>query len=257
MNRHTVTRAIAALGTAAILAGTAQTAANADTGTSRSAETATPAAYINYLTASKDAGAAQTLSDFKGLSAPDQEKYLDYLNDPKVLEAFLQEAAESEPGAEPKTATAARTMAAEDSTSLFDGDVVVEAAQESTFTPDTTAGVQAARGNLPKGTWESKYTHSQKILGVTVTKLSVWVNYYTNGSRITKVNFADGGKRNFNAAVAISMGVPKAWKDGSYANGSVVWEGSIVYKGFGVSIDKRQKVWANQTGYRGGYLKNI
>ncbi|MFB7090476.1 hypothetical protein [Streptomyces sp. NPDC056296] len=90
-----------------------------------------------------------------------------------------------------------------------------------------------------------------------MTKLSVWVNYYTNGNKITKVNFADGGKRNYNGAVTISKGVPKHWKDGSYANGSVVWEGNIVFKGFGVSIDKREKVWANEYGYRGGYLKNI
>jgi hypothetical protein len=140
--------------------------------------------------------------------------------------------------------------------------VVIEGEQEATFTPDTTEAApgesaEATRGKLSRGTWESKYTFNQKILGVTVTRLSVWVNYYTNGSKITKVNFADGGKRNFNAAVSISKSTPKHWKDGSYANGSVVWEGSIIYKGFGVNIDKRQKVWANEYGYRGGYLKNI
>ena len=253
--RRAVAKAVAVLGTAAIVAGTVGTAsANADV--ARSSQTATPAAYISYLASSNEAGSAQTLRDFKALSSSEQEKYLDYLNNPEVFKALMEDA--SEPATD--TVASAKSVATNDTTSLFGGDVVVESEHESTFTPDSTsdstAGVQAKR-KLSRGTHESTYTHTQKILGVTVTKLSVWVNYYTNGSKITKVNFADGGKRNYNAAVSISMGVPKAWKDGSYANGSVVWEGSIIYKGFGVSIDKRQKVWANEYGYRGGYLKNI
>ncbi|MFI9202331.1 hypothetical protein [Streptomyces sp. NPDC053048] len=246
MNRRTAARTIAALGTAAILAGgtmgTATAADTAGTGTTRNAQTATPAAYITYLSASREEGAAQTLKEFKALPVAKQNKYLDYLNDPKVLKALMEDAP--------------RADRAESRTSMFDGDVVVESRQQATFAPDAPAG-SAALGKLSRGTWESWYQASQKILGVTVTKLKVWVNYYTDGNKITRVNFADGAKRNFNAAVSISMGVPKAWKDGSYANGSVVWEGSIIYKGFGIQIDKRQKVWANEYGYRGGYLKNI
>jgi hypothetical protein len=259
-SRRAFARAIAALGTATILTCTAGAAtATADTGIERSGQTTTPAVYIRYLSSPKfanDESAARTLSEFKGLSAAGKEKYLDYLNEREVLEAFLLATSEAEPGSDPAAAPTARTTTVEKSTSSFNGDVVVVAEQEATFTPDATAGAQA-RGKLSRGTWETKYSHSQKILGVTVTRLSVWVNYYTNGSKITRVNFAECGKRNFNAAVAISNSVPRHWKDGSYANGSVVWEGSIIYKGFGVSIDKRQKVWANEYGFRGGYLKNL
>ncbi|MBW8738086.1 MAG: hypothetical protein JF621_13495 [Streptomyces turgidiscabies] len=259
-SRRAFARAIAALGTATILTWTAGAAtAIAETGIERSGQTTTPAVYIRYLSSPKfanDEAAARTLSEFKGLSAAGKEKYLDYLNDPKVLEALILATSEAEPGSDPAAAPTARATAVEESTSSFNGDVVVVAEQEATFTPDAAAGAQA-RGKLSRGTWETKYSHSQKILGVTVTRLSVWVNYYTNGSKITRVNFAECGKRNFNAAVAISSSVPKHWLDGSYANGSVVWEGSIIYKGFGVSIDKRQQVWANESGFRGGYLKNL
>lgn len=261
---------MAILGSAVIIAGMTQTtiAAADDTSPARSNETASVSEYMAYLawkTASQEPGAADALSKFKALSPPDKEKYLDYLNNPKALEALLQEAAEGEPGTDTPTVStaAANTTAAgvTSSTPLFGGDIVIETAQESTFTPDPDGPTpareaQAAGGKLRKGTWESKFTASQKILGVTVTKLSVWVNYYTNGNKITKVNFADGGKRNYNAAVALTKSIPKAWMDGSYANGSIIWEGSIVFKDFGISIDKRQKVWANAYGFRGGYLKN-
>lgn len=246
MNRRTAVRAIAALGTAAILAGGTATAATAATGggsaPARSAKTATPAAYVKYLGASHEEGAAQTLKEFKGLSTAKQQKYLDYLNDPKALKALLTET--SRPGA------AAR------STSLYKGDVVLEGKHTATFRPDAVNEL-AAKGKLSRGTWETTYTASQKIFGITVTKLKVWVNYYTDGNLIRQVNFADGAKRNFNAAVSISMSVPKAWQSGPYAHGSVNWEGSIIYKGFGIQIDKRQEVWANEYGYQGGYLKNI
>ncbi|MFG3079575.1 hypothetical protein [Streptomyces parvulus] len=259
-SRRRVARSIAVLGAVAIVAGTAVTSVAADDhAATRSGQTATPAAYISYLASSSEEGAAQTLSDFKGLPAAEQEKYLDYLNNPEVFRALMEDAPEptQDTTAGPQSAPAEDTT-----TSLFGGDVVVESEHESTFTPDTKpepgSSAEAARKRkLSRGTWESTYSHTQKIFGVTVTKLSVWVNYYTNGSKITKVNFADGGRRNYNASVSISKGVPKHWKDGRYANGSVVWEGNIVFKGFGVSIDKREKVWANEYGYRGGYLKNI
>ncbi|MFB7090477.1 hypothetical protein [Streptomyces sp. NPDC056296] len=152
-NRRTVARAIAVLGAIAIVAGTGGTSATADErATTRSGQTATPAAYISYLASSSEEGAAQTLGDFKGLSAAEQEKYLDYLNNPDVFKALMQDA----PEPTPDTAARVQSAVAEDTTtSLFGGDVVVESEHESTFTPDTkpgtAAGAQAAKRKLSGG----------------------------------------------------------------------------------------------------------
>ncbi|MER7753327.1 hypothetical protein [Kitasatospora sp. NPDC097643] len=83
------------------------------------------------------------------------------------------------------------------------------------------------------------------------------MDYYTNGHRITKVDHADCAKRNFNAAVSISHSVPKASLYGGEANGEVISEGSIIYKGFGIEIDKRHHVVADADGFKSGYLKNV
>ncbi|WP_159769189.1 hypothetical protein [Streptomyces sp. HM190] len=266
---------MAALGSAVIIAGLTQTAnaASADTKPTRTPETATPVDYIAYLahqSANGAAGAGEALQAFRGLSSAAKETYLDHLNNPAALEALLQAVGEAEPDPDPETASApvsataavgeTKTVATTTaSKTLADGDIVIETTQEATFTPDPDdiPGPTQPSGKLRRGTWESTYRVTQRIFGVPVTRLSVWVNYYTNGNKITRVNHADGGKRNFNAAVAITKSLPKAWKSGSYANGSVGWEGSIVFKDFGITIDKRQKVYANEYGFRGGYLKNI
>ncbi|OIJ69597.1 hypothetical protein [Streptomyces mangrovisoli] len=206
------------------------------------------AAYEATLADSKESGAADTLKQFDGLAHDDQVKFLDYTEDPDNLKALLHEAADV-----PAAGTTTHSI-----TSLSGGDVQITADSNADFTPDTSGGGDSsAAARLHRGWWDTTYTVSQKILGVTVTRLSLWVNYYTNGSSITKVDHADCGKRNFNAAVAIGHGTPKAWLAGGTANGEVVWEGSIVYKGFGVEIDKRHHVAADARGFKSGYLKNI
>ena len=37
----------------------------------------------------------------------------------------------------------------------------------------------------------------------------------------------------------------------------MIWEGSIIYQGFGIEIDKRHHVTANANGFKRGYLKNV
>ncbi|MFD7877397.1 hypothetical protein ACFV5G_25390 [Streptomyces sp. NPDC059766] len=242
---------IASRGTATVFAGLA-VAALLGTGTASasiiSQDGARIATYEASLTDSKESGAADTLKQFQSLSHDDQIKFLNYAEDPDNLKALLGQAADV-----PAAGTPMHSI-----TSLGGGDVQISADSDATFTPDTSTGDDAvAAGKLHRGWWDTTYTVKQKILGVTVTKLSLWVNYYTNGSSITKVDHADCGKRNFNAAVAIGHGTPKAWLGSGNANGEVVWEGSIVYKGFGVEIDKRHHVTADAWGFKNGYLKNV
>ncbi|MEU8591755.1 hypothetical protein AB0C59_32930 [Streptomyces sp. NPDC048664] len=241
----------ASRGTATALAGLAA-AALLSTGTAHasiiSKDGARIAAYEANLADSKEPGAGDTLKQFQALSHDQEVKFLDYSEDQDNLKALLDEAADV-----PTPGTPMHSI-----TSLGGGDVDITADSDATFTPDTASGLDAAAaGRLHRGWWNTTYTVSQKIFGVTVTKLSLWVEYYTNGSSITKVDHADCGKRNFNAAVSIGHGVPKAWLASGNANGEVVWEGSIIYKGFGIEIDKRQHVTADAWGYKGGYLKNI
>ncbi|GHB43306.1 hypothetical protein GCM10010347_10640 [Streptomyces cirratus] len=208
------------------------------------------AAYQNSLKSSTEEGAADALRDFDALTHDKQVKFLNYAEDPENLKALLEEVADV-----PETANPAPVHQL---VNLKGGDVQIASDSEAAFTADAgdASGISAA-GKLHAGWWDTTYTVRQKIFGITITKLSVWVNYHTNGSKIDRVDHADCGKRNFNGAVSIGHGVPKAQLASGNAIGQVVWEGSIIYKGFGVEIDKRQQVVANAYGFKSGYLKNI
>ncbi len=242
MTRRIATTVVAGLATAALLGtGTANASIISKDGLRIGA-------YQNSLRSSTEPGAAETLQQFDALSHDQQVKYLDYTEDPDNLKALLEEAADA-----PAPGTTVHQLV-----NLKGGDVQIETDSDAKFTPDPDAGdAVAAGGKLSKGWWETTYTVKQKIFGVTVTKFSLWVDYYTNGSKITKVDHADCAKRNFNAAVSISHSVPKASLYGGEANGEVIWEGSIIYRGFGVEIDKRHHVTANAYGFKSGYLKNV
>ncbi|MER7468700.1 hypothetical protein [Streptomyces sp. NPDC097981] len=237
--------------TAVVLAGLA-TAALLGTGTANASIIAPDAlriaSYENSLKNSTEPEAAATLKQFDALAHDKKVKFLDYTEDPENLKALLQEAADV-----PEAGTTVHSLV-----NLKGGDVQIEADSDATFKPDDTdAAAVAARGKLSRGWWDTTYSVKQKIFGVTVTKLSLWVNYYTDGSKITKVDHADCGKRNYNAAVSIGHGVPKAQLASGTAIGEVIWEGSIIYRGFGIEIDKRHQVKADAYGFKSGYLKNI
>ncbi|MEU3048619.1 hypothetical protein ABZ705_19285 [Streptomyces sp. NPDC006984] len=233
-----------------------------DAGVANAAEasetpTSSPAAYINYLENTSEIGADQTLKDFKALDAIHQKRYLNYLNDPDVFEDLLEEAADGSAPPNTKSLSDTGKLSTTDSATSEGGDIVLEKETNATFVPDAPLKGQLGTQALSRGTWTSHYTVSQKIFGITVTKLKAEVNYYTTGRKVTRVNWANGQVRNFNAVVAISKGIPKAWLSGGTAYGQVTWEGSIVYKGFGIQLDKVHRVWANHNGYQGGYLRNV
>ncbi|MER6556535.1 hypothetical protein ABT300_02040 [Streptomyces sp. NPDC001027] len=241
---------------AAVAIGAGSVTASAATTAERSGKTASPSIYIKYLSTQINLaiGRGQDttveragLGAFKALTPENQEKYLDYLNESSVMDALLAEAAEPGGGSTRTTFT-----------SMNGGDVVIETVEEASFTPDPAdGGIEPLATRLRKGTWETTYTVKQKVLGVTVTKLSLWVDYYTNGSKVTQSLNAGAGKRNINPGVSISNSPPKHWLSGGVSTAETVWEGSIIFKGFGVSIDKRHRVSANENGFKSGSVKNI
>ncbi|MFE6475787.1 MULTISPECIES: hypothetical protein [Streptomyces] len=258
---HRMVRGITAtLGACVLLAGTAaqvsadETPQAADLSADRAA---TPAAYINYLSHSDEEGAAETLRGFKSLTLGEQKKFIEHLHDPALLKSYL-DAATEQSAALPANTTGTTTT-------LRNGDVTIRQERAvSTF-------AAAAAKPLPKGNHTVKYNTDLKLFGVKVIKLSLWVNFYSNGKDITKVNYADAGKMNFSGIINISKGVPKTslseWgfckrgkpcNKGHNADASVVWEGSIVIKGSTVQVDKRQWMRANVYGSLINYsLKNV
>lgn len=256
------THAIAAVfSTAAILVSTASQASATDA-TQVKAElndpAATPATYISYLRNSHEEGAAEALQGFQRLTSTEQQKFIDYLHDPEVLTSFLDKTKGQGSGISVYSRSASSTS------SLHHGDVIIK--QER-----TVSGISAAaRKPLPRGNHEAKYTTHLKLLGVKVIKLSLWVNFHSNGKDITKANYADAGKKNLSGAISISKGTPKkslskwGWCQGGHCSrghnvdASVVWEGSIVYKGSTFQMDKKQWMRANVYGRVINYsLKNV
>ncbi|MGW3122235.1 hypothetical protein ACWDBW_34755 [Streptomyces sp. NPDC001107] len=225
-----VTAAIALLALAAPHASAASTRA--------AAPPATPGAYIAYLESSSQEGAKETLSEFKALSPEVQKKFIGYLNDPETVKEFLEQAGDLE-----VTPSVRSTR----SVSTHGGDVVYTSTVEDT---------QAGLARTSRGTHEYKFGPSAKIFGITIMRLSLWVNYFYDGSKITKVNFADSAVKNISGFGDIT-GKAVAWMDGGFANGQIVWHGSFGYKDLSAELDKREKVWTNANGHSGAYLKNI
>ncbi|MFD5011297.1 hypothetical protein [Streptomyces chartreusis] len=252
---------IAALGTFAILAGTASQvhAAEAErTAAVYSDPAATPAAYANYLRSSHEEGAAEALKGFQALPQAEQNKFIDHLHDPALLKSILTKASNQ------GVASPASLRNASSTTSLNNGEVTIE--QER-----TTTGRSARAAVLPKGNHTVTYNTYVKVFGVKIIKLSLWVNFHSNGRDITKVNSADAGKRNLSGVVSLTKSLPKKslsnWRfcepgkpcrSGHNADASVIWEGSVVYQGSTFQVDKKQWMRANVYGkVTDYYLHNV
>ncbi|MER7642984.1 hypothetical protein [Streptomyces sp. NPDC126522] len=260
MASHTIQGIAAALGTAAILAGTASQVSAAE-GTYASNQqndvAATPALYANYLRHSHEEGAADALKGFQRLTPAQQSKFVDYLHDPALVTSFLDKTASQE------SERAASVRNAASTTSLRNGDVVV--GQER-----TVSGVAAAHP-LPAGNHTVTYTTYIKYFGVKVIKLNLSVTFHSNGHDITKVTDAEASKKNLSGVISISHALPKkslsewrwcqrghACSHGHNADASVIWEGTVAYKGSTFQVDKKQwmraDVYGKLTDY---YLHNV
>ncbi|MFJ2815150.1 hypothetical protein [Streptomyces sp. NPDC087294] len=250
MASRTVQGIAAALGTVAILAGATAQASAAQTTTASEKwndVAATPASYATYLRHSSEEGSADVLKGFQRLTPAQQSKFVGYLHDPALLTSFLDKTAGQ--GSE----RSAYIRNAASTTSLRDGDIVV--AQERNVSRVATARP------LPAGNHTVTYTTYVKYFGVKVIKMNLSVTFHSNGHDITKVTDAEPSLKNFSGAISISHAVPKkslsnwGWcqrghtcSRGHNADASVIWEGTVVYKGSTFQFDKKQWMRANVYG---------
>ncbi|MET7781701.1 hypothetical protein ABZU94_30310 [Streptomyces mirabilis] len=262
MQTRTARGIAATLSTAAILTATASQVSAAEatqTVAKQSDPAATPAAYANYLCHSHEDGAADALREFQHLTRAEQAKLIGYLHDPALLKSFLDKTADQGKGMSAYSRNTSST------TSLRNGDVTI--GQES-----TVSGLSVAAAHpLPKGNHTVTYTTYVKYFGIKVIKLSLWENFHSNGRDITKVNYADAGKKNLSGVINLSKGTPKKvlseWRwcprgghctSGHNADASVVWEGSVVFGGSVFQVDKEQWMRADVYGKLINYsLKNV
>ncbi|SBT95155.1 hypothetical protein GA0115233_11202 [Streptomyces sp. DI166] len=262
MTRRAAQGMVAALGACAVLAGGISQATAVETPAASVVSNdpaATPAAYADYLQRSKEEGADDALRDFKRLTPSEQQQFIDYLHDPELLKTFLEKAGEQ--GGEPLTSSKEESH----TTFLHNGDVSIEQERMTSF------AAKAKKKPLPKGNHKVTYTTHLKLLGVKIIKLSLWVNFHSNGKDITKVNYGDAGKKNLSGVISLSKGMVKtsrsSWgwcqkgkpcSKGHNADASVVWEGNIVFKGSTFQIDKEQWMRANVYGSLVSYhLRNV
>ncbi|MEU2765108.1 hypothetical protein ABZ712_32175 [Streptomyces sp. NPDC006906] len=198
----------------------------------------TPESYVAWLEAKKEPGAAETIDQFKALPEVKQEKFLDYLNKPDHFEAFM--------GAVNSPEVAKKTV-------LAGGDIVIEKEEQNSSTnPSSGFGAMASAGD--KSAWHSV---SDKIFGVKVTTVKLGVNYRTTATRTTKVYGGWASHTNWVPALSFSHGVIKNWisaDPGNNAHSETVWQGEFALYG---NWACRHRVWADQDGFKGGYLKRV
>jgi len=194
--------------------------------------------------AKTDSLAKEAYADFQKLSPQKKQKLVNYLQDEKILKELLNQTDSTKNGTK----------------KLYNGDVQIDTVvSQTSASPSVQASLQATSTVSAAATKYRKatITHSQKILGVTVTKLTSWVNYTHNGTKVTGVSSNGASARNLNIAVSIDDKVSKPWKTSTRAYSVTTWKGYAIYKGFGIRLDKEQQVWGDNKNRTGGYLKNI
>ncbi|MET9507819.1 hypothetical protein ABZX62_04945 [Streptomyces flavidovirens] len=200
-----------------------------------------PAGYSAYLQEQTAAApeAKEVLDGFKALSAGDKKKFLEYLQDPEVLKAAVDEAEGTVELAEGQTVAREEVKINED----------VSLVSELT---ERKAPLAAASG------WDrtATYNHITKVMGVKVTKMSVWVRYHAKRGAATKVYNSGSAKQNFNPGVVLSAENARPWVASGKAHAETVWEGNLTALGGFMQVDKRQHITAAWDGSWTGTLKN-
>jgi hypothetical protein len=242
------------VGMAAVTAAAITMAAMPATASAEEAVGSTPASYEAYLVEQVELGdtdAQQTLDEFQALSEGEQEQFITYLNDPErgqELGDFLSDVTDVDSINEESYET-------ELTKTSENGDVVLEA----TTGIDQVESVPSTDEELADPTaryydWNAWYQVSDKILGVTVTTVKIGVNYRTTKSRVVKVYSGYASHRNRVPFVEFRHGIVSKWISADPANNATaetIWQGE--WKG--IAWDGRQRVWADQSGFKGGYLK--
>ncbi|MFG3378998.1 hypothetical protein [Streptomyces sp. NPDC047999] len=200
----------------------------------------TPSAYVAWLEAKSDPGAAETAAQFKALSKEKQERFLGYLNKPEHVKAFMDAV---------QSPTKARNV-------LADGDIVIsrEAVNSSAGSPSSSPSMSARAASRDM---RASHSVSDSILGVKVTTVKLGVNYRVSGKRVTAVHNGWASHTNWVPALAFENQPIKNWisaDPGNNAHSETVWTAKFALYG---TWSCRHRMWADQDGLKGGYLKRV
>ena len=150
MNRRITQKLAVGFGAIAVLAGSTTHAMAAEHTQKDAAKD--PAAYVEYLRHSHEAGAASTLKAFESLAPSEQNKFIGYLHDTTLFKSFMDRTAKQPSGL---TAFSRNTQS---SVSLKNGDV--------TFVSQRTISGVAAAKPLGRGNHAVAYNVKLKIHGI-------------------------------------------------------------------------------------------
>ncbi|MFB6426396.1 hypothetical protein ACFCXC_35840 [Streptomyces microflavus] len=239
--------------------------------------TDSPASYIAWLQA-QGSTASATLSAYQALPADKQEAFLGYIESPEIHAQFADfvssdpqagpegqvlhpqwdpntSAISTAPGDAPANpfpvgvdVAASATGTSVETKTIDNGNVQMEAVRGTTNVLGTSVTPTAGKA----GDWHAWYKVSDKIFGIKVTEVKIWVDYRTNTTRVTKVYLANGSHRNFVPGSGFSKGPAKKWISAAgNAHGQIVWDATFL----GHEWSAVQHIWANEYGYQGGSLK--
>ncbi|MFE3496273.1 hypothetical protein ACFXOS_24895 [Streptomyces sp. NPDC059175] len=200
----------------------------------------TPAAYVAWLEAQPEPGAVETAAQFKALPKEKQERFLGYLNKPDHVEAFMDVA---------QNPTKGQSV-------LAGGDIVIskEEANSSAGSSSNSPSMLAKAASRDMSAWHSV---SDTIFGVKVTTVKLGVNYRVSGKRVTAVLNGWASHTNWVPALSFDNQPIKNWisaDPGNNAHSETIWTGKFALYG---TWSCRQRVWADQDGFKGGYLKRV
>lgn len=204
--------------------------------------------YLSDLAASGDTGAATTLNGFRVLPQENKEDFVGYLDNAEHAQAFGDLIAGD---------IDEENYVTEERKELFGGDVVLESEAVVEDTADTSTGVSTMGATGAQGTAGDKrawYSVTDTIFGVKVTKVTVGINYKTSTTRTLKVYSGYASHYNYVPTSDFSHDPVDEWissDPGNNAHAETIWKGVLL----GSEFDARQRVWADQDGYKGGYLK--
>ncbi len=221
----------------------------------------TPKDYMNYLEDNinnnsmeddEKESAKEVLDQFKELSKEDQEKFVNYMNDPDVAQEVFE--ADNSPLAETEGNV---DEDGEETTSLYDGDV--EVTKEVNVSPqiNTMSAYSLAKASAAKiVTHKATYRSIHRLMGINVLTTQSYVRYYSDGKKVTKILDAGGVViKNWYPAIRLNKSEKKPYINSAKTRAyeTVIWEWNFVHKSLGLVMGTReQRVYGTYNGYQGG-----
>ncbi|MDX3454127.1 hypothetical protein PV396_19630 [Streptomyces sp. ME02-8801-2C] len=202
-------------------------------------------------------GAAETLQQFKELSADDQVKFLQIISDPEHAANFIKFASQSTTDVAENFKTKSRSV----ENVLFEsesGESNAETSAEGTAAPseaaasDTWQDGYGSFGAIRAGDRSSWYVKSDKVLGIKVAQVKISILFHKTTTKIDKIYKAEAGHKNFVPLSEFSNTKPDTWINAAgVAHASTVWTAKLKT---GSSWTAPEEVWSNKTGGGGGAL---